>query len=535
MRKVLVGLALLVPSITFAVMPSAKQKKNFRPVFFQLENWSLDSTPKWSSLPNGGPALAAQSSVGLFTNIKVSDDTLGRPQHEPHLAISGNQVYALFKDWRTGSLQQVFFARSTDCGSTWEPNYQIVEPTRILHSDPVIGVHPNGDIFACILGGSPGVGNDVFVARSTDHGASFGTARSVSGGFTGGFVDKEWMEIGPTGNIYVTWFIGFDSSQESEIRFVRSTDGGTSWSAPEKLNDNPPDSSFRHSPQVIEGPNGVVHVIWGFDDRDDTSGIYITTSTDSGQTFGPNRFIAHQFLNDNMPWRTGLLPSGAVDRENGNIYIAWYDSRLRSGYTDIAFVRSTDDGITWSPTTFVNSIGFRGDTTQQFMPAISVDPEGRVFLTWYDTRISRGNVVDVFYTYSENYGQTWAPEQRVTTVGSIPVLGGFSRSVMGDYNGLAADRRAAYAIWGDSRNGNQDIYFARIATPSAICAFAKGDMDGDGVYTVTDVVDMLNCAFIGVGCCDICYADVNCDGMPTPADVVLELNRVFLGMAFPCQ
>ncbi len=71
-----------------------------------------------------------------------------------------------------------------------------------------------------------------------------------------------------------------------------------------------------------------------------------------------------------------------------------------------------------------------------------------------------------------------------------------------------------------------------VAGPS--CANIKGDMNGDGFYTSTDVVLLLNCAFLGTGSCDICFADLNCDRVLTPSDVVILLNLAFLGISPPC-
>ncbi len=67
----------------------------------------------------------------------------------------------------------------------------------------------------------------------------------------------------------------------------------------------------------------------------------------------------------------------------------------------------------------------------------------------------------------------------------------------------------------------------------APCA-GKGDMNADSTFTAPDVVLMLDCVFLGLGTCELCFVDVNCSRDLTPADVVLELNRVFLGSPFPC-
>ncbi|MGE5693101.1 MAG: hypothetical protein ACM3YF_04905, partial [Candidatus Zixiibacteriota bacterium] len=61
-----------------------------------------------------------------------------------------------------------------------------------------------------------------------------------------------------------------------------------------------------------------------------------------------------------------------------------------------------------------------------------------------------------------------------------------------------------------------------------------GDLDGDGTFTLTDVVLELNCVFLGTGNCPFNLADMNCDGRLSPVDVVLILNFVFLEVSLPC-
>ncbi len=65
------------------------------------------------------------------------------------------------------------------------------------------------------------------------------------------------------------------------------------------------------------------------------------------------------------------------------------------------------------------------------------------------------------------------------------------------------------------------------------CANAKGDLNGVGGLTPSDVVLMLGCVFTNPTGCDFCFSDVNSDGGLTPSDVVLELSAVFNGTPFP--
>ncbi len=62
----------------------------------------------------------------------------------------------------------------------------------------------------------------------------------------------------------------------------------------------------------------------------------------------------------------------------------------------------------------------------------------------------------------------------------------------------------------------------------------RGDMDGNGTLTPADAAAHLNCVFLAVGTCDLCFADLNCDVQLTPADAVIELGAVFLGNSIPC-
>lgn len=63
-----------------------------------------------------------------------------------------------------------------------------------------------------------------------------------------------------------------------------------------------------------------------------------------------------------------------------------------------------------------------------------------------------------------------------------------------------------------------------------------GDLNGDGEFTITDVVLELNRIFLELSFpCPQDAGDVNCDGSFTPADVVLLLRKVFLQTAFPCS
>ncbi len=63
----------------------------------------------------------------------------------------------------------------------------------------------------------------------------------------------------------------------------------------------------------------------------------------------------------------------------------------------------------------------------------------------------------------------------------------------------------------------------------------KGDVNFDGLLNSTDVVRLMNYAFLGLNppLPSESVGDVNCDNIVTGLDVVLLLNRVFLGLTDP--
>ncbi|MFN7974887.1 MAG: putative Ig domain-containing protein [Acidobacteriota bacterium] len=77
-----------------------------------------------------------------------------------------------------------------------------------------------------------------------------------------------------------------------DIAFARSTDGGQTWTAPKRLDDDPPlNAKDQWFPALTVSGNGTIHASW-YDRRDDPANVlfhvYHTSSTDGGLTWTPN-------------------------------------------------------------------------------------------------------------------------------------------------------------------------------------------------------------------------------------------------------
>ena len=108
-----------------------------------------------------------------------------------------------------------------------------------------------------------------------------------------------------TNTIYLVWNDGrWDTSftifghegQHGDIAFSRSLDGGQSWSAPLRINDDQLANGVdQFQPTIATGPGGVIGVTW-YDRRINPNGylydLFYSESTDGGISWGTNRRVS---------------------------------------------------------------------------------------------------------------------------------------------------------------------------------------------------------------------------------------------------
>jgi hypothetical protein len=192
-------------------------------------------------------AQAAELTFGDAINISHNDGKSIRPR----LALSGDDVYAVWEDDTDGDTE-IYFARSRDNGATF------FDPVN-LSNDDIISFHPQ-------------------IATSNDR-------------------------------IYVTW-CNFDVNTggtgllglftSADVFFTKSSDGGISFDTPVNLSSDNPNGSC-HPQLAASGEK--VYLAWSaikFVGTVPTSGLQFAKSTDSGDTFG-NIIDASNFLTGSIP------------------------------------------------------------------------------------------------------------------------------------------------------------------------------------------------------------------------------------------
>jgi hypothetical protein len=203
------------------------------------------------------------------------------------------------------------FTRSTDGGVTW------MTPINIPN-DPQLGtldVDSNGNLF---IGGGD-TGSQFWCIRSSnaqnpavtptfDQITTVNLGGSIVFGGSinpGGWVGQIFLAMdrsgGPTNNnIYMLATIqptGF--SNGTDVMFARSTNGGQSFSAPHRINDDPINHNKWHWFGTLSvAPNGRLDAVW-YDTRNAAnntdSQLFYSFSTDGGVTWSANVAVSNSF------------------------------------------------------------------------------------------------------------------------------------------------------------------------------------------------------------------------------------------------
>jgi hypothetical protein len=222
----------------------------------------------------------------------------------------------LYESWSTESNPSPpnTFSRSIDQGQSFQsPSF--------VPSSPIWGtldVAPDGTLY---MVGTTGPDGPIYVSRSSDAQnsgvtPSFTTTTVDLGGTiqTGGpnpagLLGQLWIAVdrssGPrSGWVYVLASVK-TPTDPLDVMFIRSTDGGQTWSVPVRVNDDAPGTrAFQWFGTMSVAPNGRIDAVWN-DTRgsaDSTiSALYYAYSLDGGATWSANE-QASPVWNSTVGW-----------------------------------------------------------------------------------------------------------------------------------------------------------------------------------------------------------------------------------------
>ena len=230
--------------------------------------------------------------------------------------IGRDQLYFAW-DW-AGCCGDDWFTRSTTRGASFDPPVPVPE-------DPIWGVTtvgPDGSVY--VAGRRTSTNEEFVVAKSStvqdsSAGLAFDFAVQVEMGGNhefsigigpnpGGLQGQVWIDAdhsnGPhAGNIYVLCSVNPPGSDPLDVHFVRSIDGGETWSAPVRINDDSSSTAWQWFGTMSVSPGGRIDVVW-LDTRNGPgvhSALFYSYSFDGGETWSQNEQLSDSF-NPHLGW-----------------------------------------------------------------------------------------------------------------------------------------------------------------------------------------------------------------------------------------
>jgi len=292
--------------------------------------------------------------------------------------------------------------------------------------DPAVDVDVNSDgtgTFYYSYGVAPLSGsypNAIVVVKSTD-GVNWTKAAPVTFNRNRSFDDKYFLAIDRSAHrVYVSWDRNQGNNQILYIAY--SSNGGSSWSAPIKVNDGT--TGFERvigAYPAVNQSTGVVFNSWHDYAR---NVIFVDKSSNGGATWG--RDVAAATTHVGFGKDIGCVggrsqgPAHALKvGASGRLYLVYADAVGSRGF-DVLMTSSGDNGATWSTPVSLND---DGGTADQFHPTLSVESNGaggdKVTVTFYDRRDDATNcAAHVYATQSTDSGATWSANVRQTSEAS---------------------------------------------------------------------------------------------------------------------
>ena len=222
-----------------------------------------------------------------------------------------------------------------------------------------------------------------------------------------------------------------------DILVARSTDNGATWTDPAPLNTNAAtDTGDDTAPQVTTDNLGHWVAVWTSDEDlggiDTDLDILVSRSTDNGTTWTAPAALKN---NNGADWCPQVTTDGV-----GQWVAVWESNTLSGPPTwdeDILISRSTNNGATWTAAAALNTNAASDNTRYDRGPQVTTDGLGHWVAVWnsYDS-LGGPTGTDYDILYATEYTPPSAGKLLLTLTTPNPIAGAyFGNPAVGDVNG----------------------------------------------------------------------------------------------------
>ena len=339
----------------------------------------------------------------------------------PAVAIdSVNTVHVVWHDATPGNMA-IYYKRSEDGGATWSAAQRLTWTSGEAYF-PAMAIASSNTIHLVWADSTPG-NSEIYYKKSSDGGTTWSSVKRLT--WTSGNSSFPAIAIDSDDNLDIVW--SDLTPGTNQIYHKRSADGGTTWSAAQRITWS---SSSSENPDIAIDSANALHVVWSQYIVANPE-IFYKTSSDGGSTWSAAQ---------RLTWASGSSsrPAIAVDSSDA-LHVAWSDDV--PGNPEVYYRTSSDGGTTWNP---VKRLTWT--SSNSYVPAIAIDSANIIFVVWYDD--APGNY-EIYYRLSKDGGTVWSTINRLTWTSGTSTL----PAIAFDSGGTA------HVVWNDDTPGNKEIYY----------------------------------------------------------------------------
>jgi hypothetical protein len=423
--------------------------------------------------------LAFNSLLAQPTNTNISNGFIF--DGEPYLAINPTNNQNIVAAWMGMKFSNGLFRiaiktrASFDGGTNWStvntlPHFGLGYGS----ADPSMSFDNNGNLYLAYIDykQSPDSGG-IYIARSIDGGLNWDTLGKAFDMYDIALkrpIDRPWLVVDKSltvngGTMYITTKPAPWIAPPNRPYYKVSTDSGQTWTSIANL-----DGTGYLVGSSIKGPmaaptttaDGKFCAIYPsyVATQNILPCFYLASSSNQGQNFSYNLVYSALPSAQDTNLKNAYTLHAHPSNPNNMLFIGPIPNGVDA---DIVASNSTDGGLTWNTPVRVNDDALNNGKHQDMVWA-SYNEQGNIAAVWRDRRndIANGfwNVgYDFYYALSTDNGQTWLANQIMSSQ-----FISFDSLLAGDGNDFLSavySGDTLYTVWGDTRSGSLNIWFAK--------------------------------------------------------------------------